>query len=273
LVVVLLALLSVWQVNLVSATVDPPPGGDPGSITVHKFHDASGNGVQDEGEEDIEGWLIRIYRSDGTGLYVAAEGYTDSNGMVTFSNQALTCYKVWEQQRDCWEPTTPPGMKLWDGGYYVRVCLSDKNPSAGVEFGNVDTCEPPPPPPPPSPGTGTPGYWKNHPDAWPVDEITIGGVTYTRDAAIEIMNTPEKGDKTYTLFRALVAAKLNVEMGNDSSCIQDTIADADAWMAAHGPVGSDVKAGGKNSPWREGEPLYEKLDDYNNGLLCAPSRG
>jgi len=121
-------------------------------------------------------------------------------------------------------------------------------------------------------GVGTPGYWKNHPDAWPVEYITIGGVTYSKAEAIEIMNTPERGDKTYTMFRALVAAKLNVLDGNDSSCIADTIAEADEWMATYGPVGSGVRAGGRNSPWREGEPLYEKLDDYNNGLLCAPAR-
>ena len=123
------------------------------------------------------------------------------------------------------------------------------------------------------PGTGTPGYWKNHPEAWPVDEITIGGVTYTKDEAIANMSMPDKKDKTYTMFRALVAAKLNVLIGNDDSCIIRTIDDADAWMATYDPVGSGVKAGGKNSPWRTGEPLYEKLDDYNNGLLCAPSRG
>ena len=120
-------------------------------------------------------------------------------------------------------------------------------------------------------GTGTPGYWKNHPDAWPEESITIGGVTYAKDEAIGIMNTPEKGDKTYTMFRALVAAKLNVLIGNDDSCIEDTITAADAWMA-NNSVGSGVKAGGNDSPWRAGEPLYEELDDYNNGELCAPPR-
>ena len=25
--------------------------------------------------------------------------------------------------------------------------------------------------PPAQPGTATPGYWKNHPDAWPVDQV------------------------------------------------------------------------------------------------------
>src|SRR2546426_2665735 len=38
-------------------------------------------------------------------------------------------------------------------------------------------CPPPPPPPPATPpGTGTPGYWKNHPAAWPAGGITGGGV-------------------------------------------------------------------------------------------------
>jgi len=124
----------------------------------------------------------------------------------------------------------------------------------------------------PPPGTGTPGYWKNHPDAWPVEEITIGGVHYSKEAAIALLKTPEKGDKTYTLFRALVAARLNVPIGNPGECIAETIGAADEWMADYGPVGSGVKTGGKTSPWRDGEPLYQRLDEYNNGLLCAPPR-
>jgi len=41
-------------------------------------------------------------------------------------------------------------------------------------------------------------------------------------------------------------------------------------MEMYGPVGSGVR--GKSDAWREGDPLYLMLDDYNNGLLCAPSR-
>ena len=120
-----------------------------------------------------------------------------------------------------------------------------------------------------NPGAGTPGYWKNHPDAWPVDEITIGGKTYTKAEAIPLMKE-DKHDKTTTMFRSLVAAKLNVLIGNDSSCIADTIAAADAWMAKYGPVGKGVRA--NSAAWKEGEPLYLELDDYNNGFLCAPAR-
>lgn len=121
-------------------------------------------------------------------------------------------------------------------------------------------------------GAGTPGYWMNHPEAWPVEEITVGGVTYTKEEAIALMEAPTEGDVTLIMFRALVAAMLNVTAGAEAACIVDTIAAADAWLADQGGAGSGVGAGGRNSPWREGEPLYERLDDYNNGLLCAPSR-
>lgn len=127
-----------------------------------------------------------------------------------------------------------------------------------------------PPPPPPPPGTGTPGYWKNHPEAWPVDTITIGGVTYTKEQAIKIMKTNKAKDKTYTMFNALVCAKLNLILGNESSCIALTVLAADNWMKTYGPVGSGVKA--SSQAWKQGEPLYLELDKYNNGLLCAPHR-
>jgi hypothetical protein len=120
----------------------------------------------------------------------------------------------------------------------------------------------------------SPGYWKNHPEAWPVEEITICDdpdyplYTYTKDEAIASMSGD--GDKTKTMFRALVAAKLNVLADSDDSCIEATIAMADQWMCENGPVGSGVKAGGPHSPWRDGEALYKELDNYNNGRLCVP---
>lgn len=120
------------------------------------------------------------------------------------------------------------------------------------------------------PGTGTPGYWKNHPEAWPVDAITICDTTYDKAEAIEYMSMRTKGDKTITLFKALTAAYLNVLIGNDDSCIADIISRADGWMCMYGPVGSGVSA--DSYAWNKGEYLYWKLDAYNNGKLCAPSR-
>jgi hypothetical protein len=123
------------------------------------------------------------------------------------------------------------------------------------------------------PGCGTPGYWMNHPEAWQFDStiitsITIGGITYSQADAIALMKAPVKGDKTLILFPALVAAELNVLIGNCDCCIADVIAAADAWLADH-PAGSDDVT---NCDWKCGEPLYLCLDAYNNGLLCAPSR-
>lgn len=125
-----------------------------------------------------------------------------------------------------------------------------------------DRCEPS--------GTGTPGYWKNHPEAWPVDSITVGGIEYSKDLALVSLDSAVRGDKTITMFKALVAAMLNVAGCNDGDCVTDTIALADAWMTTYGPVGAGVKA--NSSAWQQGEPLYELLDDYNNGFLCAPAR-
>jgi len=71
------------------------------------------------------------------------------------------------------------------------------------------------------------------------------------------------------MFRALVAAKLNVLIGYEDSCIADTIVEADAWMASY-PVGSGVEA--SSDAWEDGESLYELLDEYNNGELCATAR-
>ena len=119
-------------------------------------------------------------------------------------------------------------------------------------------------------GTGTPGYWMNHPAAWPVESIVIGGVTYSKTKAIELIKAPTKTDKTYTMFQALAAAKLNVLTCNESSCIDAAILAADNWLKTYGPVGRGVS--GSSSAWALGEPLYHLLDEYNNGLLCAPSR-
>ena len=115
-------------------------------------------------------------------------------------------------------------------------------------------------------GTGTIGYWKNHASAWPVDEIELGGVVYTKHDALELLATPVRGDATISLVQQLIAAKLNVENGTESSCIDATIAAADAFLASH-PVGSKPKGSAQHTA----DDLKDRLDDYNNGRLCAPA--
>jgi len=262
LAVVLSALLSLWQVSLVSGT-EPivradlektgPEVAAPGeTITYHFWVHNCGNLPLLSGAQVYDPLL----NQSDDGLLWSGNLYPDNDPRGP-SEVEFT-----------WEYTLPVDYcgeftnDAWAEGHVLY---------GGVEYHAYDeaswtvniVC---------APGTGTPGYWMNHPEAWPMDSITIGGETYSKDDAIDYMKMEVKGDKTFTMFPALVAAKLNVAIGNDDSCIPGTIEAADAWMAAH-PIGSGVKGGGEDSPWRDGEPLYKELDKYNNGELdCVSSR-
>jgi hypothetical protein len=229
------------------------------------FNDANHNGIQDAGELGIEG--VPVTLTDSTNTSVTMD--TGPDGIYMFFTASGT-YTV--------SATTPVG----DTTSPPNVCCNDTIDSDGVPdgFGNsvakgvVDGTE--------TdfgfyanqvvsnPGTGTLGYWKNHPDAWPASmlTITIGGVSYTRDQAIYQMQHINK-DRTTQMFAQLVAAELNVAIGNDSSCIGSSISFADAWLTAN-PLGSNVS--GSSAAWAIGEPYHNQLDAYNNGLLCAPHR-
>jgi len=132
---------------------------------------------------------------------------------------------------------------------------------AGGAKGFLGKLPEPPGPEPPPPCTRTIGYWKTHPEAWPVEEVTLGAVTYEKIEAIdEILRRPPRGDATRILARQLIAAKLNVASGADSTGIAETIAAADAWLVAH-PVDSDPDG----SDRQDGIDLAETLDAFNNG--------
>jgi len=107
----------------------------------------------------------------------------------------------------------------------------------------------------------TPGYWKNHPDAWPVSTITMGGVTYTKAEAIAILMTPPRGDATYILAHALIPAKLNDAMGYLPGTYADPISRADTFLSAH-PLGTgDTLTAGERAFCIE---LALWLDNLNN---------
>jgi len=109
------------------------------------------------------------------------------------------------------------------------------------------------------------GYWKNHPEAWPAGEISIGGVISSKEDAITILETPPKGDATYMLAHQLIAAKLNVAGGADGPAINEIIQEADAWLVAH-PLGSDPE----DEVREEGIGFAEGLESYNVGESGSP---
>jgi len=164
-----------------------------------------------------------------------------------------------------------------------------------------ELCGPPPnecPPPPDCggnpPGVGTPGFWENHPDTWwrcydrsTITELPLGCTCEPcgcydcclvgKDTLIYWMQQPVSENKVYTMVRALVAAKLNRLAGNESICINLAIAQATQWMKTYGfqdgVCGELGYCAASDDCWQDhGEELYELLDAYNNGEMCAPSR-
>ena len=124
-------------------------------------------------------------------------------------------------------------------------------------------------------GTGTPGYWKNHPDAWPVNEVCLDGECFSKDEALEIMNMPVMRDKSITMFKAYVAAYLNVMMNDGKGYCKVPKCDyygyptiylstAATWLE-NNPVLSGVRARDEAWQYSHGELIYFCLDEFNNG--------
>jgi hypothetical protein len=112
--------------------------------------------------------------------------------------------------------------------------------------------------------TRTQGYWKNHPNAWPVSSLTLGGLTYTKAQLLAILKTPTQGNGAVSLIRQLIAAKLNViATGISDSGMLSAINSANALLSSCGSVKVPTCV---LDPSLTSE-LVDKLDDYNNGLL------
>jgi hypothetical protein len=256
----LLPLASVAATPAAAQTATCFSGGTCGFV----WNDTNENGIQDTGEPGIEGAVVTL-DGDSTGMTA-----TDQDGFYYFFIDPGT-YEIAVQIPPGTQPSPSnlgsddtidsDGIDDGFGNSVVPVTLVGLA-DATIDFGFFVT-------PVVQPGTGTPGYWKNHPDAWPVATITVGGVTYTRDEAIALLEKPGR-DRTLTMFSSLVPAMLNVMIGNDVSCVSSTIDAADAWMATYGPVGGGVAA--PSYAWKVGEALHRLMDNYNNGMLCAPHR-
>ncbi|MGH7723930.1 MAG: hypothetical protein ACREOU_00735 [Candidatus Eiseniibacteriota bacterium] len=117
--------------------------------------------------------------------------------------------------------------------------------------------------------TFTQGFWKNHPEVWPVVGLTIAGHFYTASELLDIFNEPARGNGLLILAHQLIAAKLNIENGADPTAASASIAAAEALIGALiiPPVG-----GGFLDP-DDVSALTGALDLYNNGLSGPPHCG
>jgi hypothetical protein len=100
-----------------------------------------------------------------------------------------------------------------------------------------------------------------------VTELQLGNVTYTQDQLLSILHEPIRGNGLLILAHQEIAAKLNIANGADGSCIEQTLADADALIGdlVIPPIGN----GYLRPP--DVSPTAAILGSYNEGDLCAPS--
>jgi hypothetical protein len=107
------------------------------------------------------------------------------------------------------------------------------------------------------------GYWRNHPDAWPVTGLTIGTVAYQAAELMAILDNPAQGNGLVILAHQLIAAKLNIANGADPSAVQQAITDADNMIGAlvAPPIGNGYLAPGQTGD------LTETLTEYNEGTI------
>jgi YVTN family beta-propeller protein len=116
------------------------------------------------------------------------------------------------------------------------------------------------------------GFWKNHPDAWPVTTLTLGSQTYTQTALLTLFDTPPRGDASLILAHQLIAAKLNVANGSNPAPISSTIADADNLFSQFpGKLPYNVRTSSAIGQQMVNDANV--LDRYNNGDLtpdCQP---
>lgn len=109
--------------------------------------------------------------------------------------------------------------------------------------------------------TFTQGYWKNHPEAWPVSSLLLGQVSYSSAQLGAILRTEVANDGLMILAHQLIAAKLNIAFGAPDASIADAIASADA-LIGNMVVGVDTLHSSVTSN------LATELDAFNNSELA-----
>ena len=108
--------------------------------------------------------------------------------------------------------------------------------------------------------------WKTHPKDWPVTSLKLGTQSYTQKDLLTILRTPGKCDASWILAQQLIAAKLSIANGSDSTPVADTIQDADSLLAGFcGRLAYNVKTSSKTG--KKMVKAANVLDSYNNGRL------
>ncbi|MFT4538547.1 MAG: hypothetical protein ACI835_000982 [Planctomycetota bacterium] len=247
---------------------------------------------------DCDGWSMtgtHQFNPDGLSrLFI-----TNANLQHLVGNE----WVVLETSHDCGLVGPAPGMitmgNLWtgplqDGNYRVSLVqevylywwddlataksdAESMDPAYTVEReGDAFLCE----------GSGpgvdarTPGYWKNHAEAWGQSTLLLGDAqsSFSQNCLLELLSVPTKGDARVKLSHHLIAAKLNMLAGSNSTTVTnvpsigdtilDTIDFADEFL-----ISDEIHCDGFSGPKPRGldkavaNGIKDALDAYNNNAL------
>jgi hypothetical protein len=204
--------------------------------------------------------------------YTTHQAYVDNGEEFP----ATSCSALVQQELpagECIEVTAPVGPPGGDscalacgGDYMLRAfavegdSASEPSPAARLQLAACDDGD--------GDGDGdggdgctfTQGYWKNHPEAWPVKSLTLCGETFSRDELVGFLGTPVQGNGGVALAHQLIAAILNA--ANDAP-EDPAIGEAIDLVCESGGVLEHL-------PTSKTAPLVEQLDRYNSGKSVAP---
>jgi chitinase len=180
--------------------------------------------------------------ADGTA--VAGSDYQPVSGTLTFlagtTQQTVAVPVIGDQVSE------PPSETF-------KVNLSGAQPADGVAItdpqgiGTIlddDNC------------ARSPGYWKNHTSAWPVQSLVMGGRTYNASQMLTFL-LYGGSDASLHLARQLVATRLNLASGSSPSILP--VADAADSFLATVPPGSNPQGTAAD----QAEALKNQLEQYN----------
>jgi hypothetical protein len=231
-----------------------------GSISGTIYYDSNEDSTQNPGEPGLPTVGVKCHKLNSDGTVASTKtGITSIDGNFTFSHLGAGSYKI-EVESSTLQSDVIPTVDA-DGAttaHTATLSVSANQPNMVAGFGYKRGYQI---------ATGTRGYWTNHPDNWPVGIIEIGGVVYTKAEAIDlIFQRATRGDKSYSMAAQLLATKLNLLSGSNSECIGSDVEAANAWLVGHPLNGGRTP----DAVWATGSATHDRLDDYNNGLLCAP---
>ncbi len=187
---------------------------------------------------------------------------------ITASRDALNNSAVHIGSTQCGTAGPPNNVYGW-GRVDILAAVQGGAPSP-TPTPTATATPTPTPTPAPMPCPSPHGYWKNHPGAWPVTALTLGGITYTQAQLLAILNRPVRNDASLILADQLIAALLNIANGSDPTPISVTVAHAQNLL-----TGCTIPCSVKSSTalGRQMTADASVLERYNKALLtpgCGP---